>query len=40
MQHRGMLPRPQRHLNNRECHRRSQGAAPGRQTYGGRIIQN
>ena len=33
--HCGMLPRPRRHLNNRECRRRSQGAPHGRQTYGG-----
>ena len=31
-----VLHRPQKHLNDRECCCRSQGATPGRQTAGGR----
>ena len=29
-----MLPRPQQHLNNRECRRSAQGVPPGCQTAG------
>ena len=36
MVHHWMLPLPQQHLNDRECRRRAQGAAPGRLTAGGR----
>ena len=35
MVHCGMLPRPRRHLDNRECRRRAQGAPQGCQTVGG-----
>ena len=37
--HCGMLPRPQRHLGDRECRDCAQGAAPGRQTAGGGRLQ-
>ena len=39
MVHRGMLPRPRRHLDNRECRRRAQGALQGCQTVGGGGLQ-
>ena len=40
MVHRGMLPRPRRNLDNRECRCRAQEATQGRQTAGGRGIQH
>ena len=33
--HRGMLPRPRQHLDDRECRCRTKGAPPGRRTVGG-----
>ena len=38
--HHWMLPRLQRHLDDRECCRRAQGAAPGRRTAGGGGFQH
>ena len=35
MVHRGMLPRPRRHLDNRECRCRAQGAPQGSRNVGG-----
>ena len=37
--YREMLPRPQQHLNDRECHRRAQGAPQWLQTVGGGRLQ-
>ena len=37
--HHWMLPLPQRHLDDRECHRRAQGVAPGRRTNVGGLPQ-
>ena len=39
MLHHQILPRPQRHLYDRECHRSAQGAPPGIGTSGGGILQ-
>ena len=39
MVHRGMLPCPRRHLDNRECCRRAHGAPQGCRTVGGGGIQ-